>query len=77
MTVDDVAAEQKVARSTVSSWETGSRKPDGERVADLALLYGVSTDFILFGTHMVPEVLREFFSRAATRKARSGSSPSG
>lgn len=52
-----------MAKSTLSSYESGRRTIDAFTLADLCLLYGVSTDYILYGTHMVPEDLRILFQR--------------
>jgi transcriptional regulator with XRE-family HTH domain len=52
-----------VSDATISAWEKGTRTLDALKLADLALLYGVSSDFLLFGTHMVPEDLRVLFQR--------------
>lgn len=52
-----------MADSTLSSYERGRRPIDAFTLADLCLIYGVSTDFILFGTAMVPDDLRQVFSR--------------
>lgn len=38
LTLEDVAAELAVSRSTVSRWETGARRPSGERVIAYAAL---------------------------------------
>jgi transcriptional regulator with XRE-family HTH domain len=65
LSLADVSEELKVSRSAVSSWENGQRGIDAERLAELALLYGVASDFILFGTDMVPRDLRELFARVA------------
>jgi transcriptional regulator with XRE-family HTH domain len=65
----DVAGELKVSKQTVSSWEKGARLLDAIRLADLALMYGVSSDYILFGTRMVPEDLRAVFAKVGSRQA--------
>jgi transcriptional regulator with XRE-family HTH domain len=64
LSLGDVATEMHVTKQAVSAWEHGRTKLDALQLADLALMYGVSTDYILFGTRMVPQDLRELFSRA-------------
>lgn len=64
---EDVAAELTVSAKAVSSWESGERMPSAERFGDLCAIYGVSADFILFGTDMVPRELLDALSRAAAR----------
>lgn len=64
LSLGDVAEEMKMTKQGVSAWETGKTKLDAYQLADLALMYGVSADYILFGTPMVPQELRELFQRA-------------
>lgn len=66
LTLSEVGQELKVARSTVASWESAARRIDGEHIADLALLYGCSCDYILLGTHSVPQELKELFARVGS-----------
>jgi transcriptional regulator with XRE-family HTH domain len=70
----DVASQLGVSDSAVSSWEAGERMPGAEALADVCLVYGVSADYILFGTDMVPRDLRDLFAR--TTRASPGSPPS-
>lgn len=72
----DVGAQLEVSNRTISSWENGARTPDAIALADMALLYGVASDYLLFGTHMVPEGLRDLFARVTVRRP-AGSSPAG
>lgn len=65
LSLGDVAEGLCVTKQAVSAWETGRTKLDAFQLGDLALMYGVSSDYILFGTHMVPEDLRALFSRAS------------
>lgn len=58
---------RSMADSTLSSYESGRRTIDAFTLADLCLIYGVSADFILYGTHMVPTELRDIFQRAGKR----------
>jgi transcriptional regulator with XRE-family HTH domain len=64
LSLGDVAHELRVTKQAISSWETGRTKLNAYQLADLVLIYGVSADYVLFGTHMVPETLRDAFSRA-------------
>lgn len=63
LSIDDVRLHLGVSKQAISAWENGDREPSGLKVADMALLYGVSTDYILLGTHMVPDDLRALFAR--------------
>lgn len=42
-----LAQKLNVARSTVAMWESGKAKPKADMLAELAALFGVSTDYIL------------------------------
>jgi transcriptional regulator with XRE-family HTH domain len=53
-----------ISDSTLSSYESGRRTIDAFTLADLCLIYGVSADFILYGTHMIPQELRDIYLRA-------------
>jgi transcriptional regulator with XRE-family HTH domain len=65
LSLGDVAEEMGVTKQAVSAWEHGRTKLDALQLGDLALMYGVSSDYLLFGTRMVPQDLRELFSRAS------------
>jgi transcriptional regulator with XRE-family HTH domain len=69
----DAGIEAKCSAKTIYAIEAGTREVGGLRLADLCLAYGVSADYILFGTHMVPEDLRGVF----TRSSRGGASKAG
>jgi len=47
MTQGELADKLGKERSTISSWETNRREPDGETLKDLAHLFKVSTDYLL------------------------------
>lgn len=64
LSLGDVAEGLSVSKQAVSAWETGKTRLDAFQLGDLALMYGVSADYLLFGTHMVPQELRDLFSRA-------------
>lgn len=64
----EVASQLGVSDSAVSSWEAGERMPGAEALADVCLVYGVSSDYILFGTDMVPRDLRELFQKTARQQ---------
>lgn len=68
MSQEQAAAALGVSAQSISAWELGERSGDWERLADLCLLYGVSSDYILYGTHMVPEDLRVLFQRNGTAR---------
>lgn len=60
---DDVARELGASPKTIYAWEAGDRELGSLKLARLALLYGVSADYLLFGTHMIPQELRSLFTR--------------
>jgi len=64
LSLGDVAEEMSVTKQAVSSWENGRTKLNALQLADLVLLYGVSADYILFGTHMVPQAIHDSLMRA-------------
>lgn len=68
LSIDEVRRNLGVSKQAVSAWENGEREPGGLKVADMALMYGVSTDYILIGTHMVPDDLRALFKRVGRPK---------
>jgi transcriptional regulator with XRE-family HTH domain len=45
----DVSREFGLTKQAVSSWERGQSVPTALQLADLAILYGVSADALLFG----------------------------
>ena len=47
MTQEEVAEELHIKRVNLSNYETGRREPDLETLAQLANLYGVTTDWLL------------------------------
>lgn len=53
-TQKDVAAECKVSRQAVSGWERGESLPPTPELMALAVLFGASTDYLLFGVKAVP-----------------------
>lgn len=63
LSLTEVAKELQLAKSTLSSYEAGRRTMDAFTLADLCLIYGVSTDYAMYGTHMVPADLRDLFAR--------------
>lgn len=48
-TQQEVAAELRVSRQAVSAWERGVSVPNALELRLLAVRYGVSADFLLFG----------------------------
>jgi transcriptional regulator with XRE-family HTH domain len=60
----EAGVEAKCSAKTIYAVEAGTREVGAVRLQDLCLAYGVSSDYILFGTHMVPQDLRAIFSRA-------------
>lgn len=62
---EDVAAELGVSAKAISAWESGDRMPSAEGLRNLCVVYGVSSDFILFGLDMVPRAVNDLLARAA------------
>lgn len=46
---EELAEELNISRQAVSKWENGTANPDINNLIQLAKLYQVSTDYILFG----------------------------
>jgi transcriptional regulator with XRE-family HTH domain len=53
LTQQDVAGDFGRSRQSISSWESGKTLPDLIEFRQLATLYGVSTDLILYGLYSV------------------------
>lgn len=49
LTQQDVADHLKLAKSTISQYETGTNEPDAKTISQLAELFGVSTDYLITG----------------------------
>lgn len=54
LTQEQVAQEMGVKRQTISKWESGKGAPNPREMAELCMLYGVTTDWVLTGTPSVP-----------------------
>jgi transcriptional regulator with XRE-family HTH domain len=64
MRQDEVAAELGKTRQTISRWEQGDAQPSLLEFRDLAILYGQSTDWLIFGIPTAPlggRLLRDIF----------------
>lgn len=57
-TQDAVAARFSVNKATVSAWETGRGDPGLVRLRDLAKLYGVSADALLWENSLTNEAMQ-------------------
>ncbi len=55
MTQEQLAAELSVSRQAVSKWELGEATPETENVIQLSRLFGVTTDYLLFGAGPAPD----------------------
>ncbi|NSE47680.1 helix-turn-helix transcriptional regulator [Dorea formicigenerans] len=55
MTQQDLADKLHVARQTISAWQEGIGKPDIYMLADLSVIFGVTTDYLLFGQMEITE----------------------
>ncbi|HET8745697.1 MAG TPA: helix-turn-helix transcriptional regulator [Ramlibacter sp.] len=62
MTQEEVASEFKHTRQTISSWEHDRTTPSLSEFRELATLYGVSADYLLYGAK-VREVRDSLMSR--------------
>ena len=56
LTQKQVADEILVTAQAVSSWERGESIPNLDKLADLAILYNVTTDWLLYGTETGPQI---------------------
>lgn len=56
MTQEQLAAELSVSRQAVSKWELGETTPETENVIQLSRLFGVTTDYLLFGAGPAPDM---------------------
>lgn len=54
LTQADVARDFQITRQAVSAWERGVHLPSVNELYALCLLYGTSSDFLLFGMRTVP-----------------------
>lgn len=53
---EDLANEMDVSRQAVSKWESNQAIPDVDRILQISILFGVSTDYLLKGTEpLVPK----------------------
>ena len=57
LTQGQVAEKLYITTQSVSSWECGNSIPDTEKLPELALLYGVTTDWLLIGKLPAAEIL--------------------
>lgn len=46
---EDLAEILEVSRQTVSAWETGKKSPTLSKIVDMAELFGVTLDELVFG----------------------------
>lgn len=57
-TQDDIARRFSINKATVSAWETGRGDPGVFRLRELAKLYDVSADALLWEDSLTPEAMR-------------------
>ena len=55
MNQEQLAEQLHVTRQAVSNWETGKTQPDIETLTQLAQLFGVSTEYLIYGQEPVKE----------------------
>lgn len=53
-TQQEAATHIQVSRQSLSAWERGANLPDVLELRDVATLYGVSADYLIFGGEMMP-----------------------
>lgn len=58
MTQDDIAKRFSINKATVSAWETGRGDPGIYRLKELARLYDVSTDALLWEDSLTPDAMK-------------------
>lgn len=57
-TQDDIAKRFSINKATVSAWETGRGDPGVFRLRELAKLYDISADSILWEDSLTPEAMK-------------------
>lgn len=55
MNQEQLAEQLHVTRQAVSNWETGKTQPDIETLTQLAQLFGVSTEYLIYGQEPVKD----------------------
>ena len=55
MNQEQLAEKLQVTRQAVSNWETGKTQPDIETLTQLAQLFGVSTEYLIYGQEPVKD----------------------
>ena len=65
---EELADKLGVSRQAVSKWESAQSVPDIQRVIQMAQLFGVSTDYLLTGSH--PEDLRKLCAQVLADRDR-------
>lgn len=58
LTQDDIAKRFLISKATVSAWETGRGDPGVYRLKELAKLYGVSADALLWEDSLSPDAIQ-------------------
>ena len=51
----ELAKRLNISKQTVSNWETGKTQPDIETLTQLAQLFGVSTEYLIYGQEPVKD----------------------
>jgi transcriptional regulator with XRE-family HTH domain len=64
LSLRDVAKEMGVSKQAVWAWEQGRNGVSALQLANLALIYGASADYLLFGVRKQPDELRAIICRA-------------
>ena len=56
MTQKELGRRMNLARTTIAGYETKSRQPSHEKLADIADIFGVSVDYLIDGDETLPPV---------------------
>jgi transcriptional regulator with XRE-family HTH domain len=65
---EDVAKALRVARQTVSKWESGKGSPNPREMSELCALYDTTPDWIINGVQTVPVEASRVLAKAAAKK---------
>lgn len=72
LTQDQLAEKLFVTHQAVSSWETGKTQPDVETLGQLADIFGVSVEMLIYGTPRPHSDLRPQISVSSGEAAEKG-----
>jgi transcriptional regulator with XRE-family HTH domain len=67
LSLQDVASQMRVSKQAIWAWERGRTGVSALQLANLALIYGASADYLLFGVHKQPDEIKAILCRAKRR----------